>query len=408
MEGLLTMSQKESDRLSLIKQLIDKKISARESSEILHLSERQIYRLLSRVRSEGSKGIIHKLRGKKSNRGYSESVSSKVIEIYIRQYSDYGPTLFSEELLKNYNLAIDHETLRRWMRQSSIMTSTRKKRPHRKRRDRRSAYGEMIQFDGSHHDWFEGRGAECCLYVCVDDATGKVHLRFGRTENTADAMLTMWGYVNENGIPRSIYLDRFSAYYAKGKLTDFSRSMKELGVDVIYAHSPQAKGRVENRNGTLQDRLVKAMRQRGISTTAEANEYLNAEFTKEFNEKFAVYLKAPDVHKSAAGYLLEDIFCYKTIRQVRNDYTISLAGGYIQLLKSESPLPRPKQDVILHKYLSGEMYIYFNNQKLQYEILKGKKDKQPYKFRKISNDHPWRRMNNKMTGSKKLKLSALT
>jgi len=408
MEGILTMSQRELDRLSLINQLLKKKITVRESLEILHLSERQIFRIMSRVRAEGSKGIIHKLRGKKSNRGYSDRVISKVIAIYKKQYGDYGPTLFSEELLKNYNLAIDHETLRRWMRRSSIMTSTRKKRPHRKRRERRSAYGEMIQFDGSHHDWFEGRGAECCLYVCVDDATGKVHLRFGRTENTSDAMLTLWEYVNGNGIPRSIYLDRFSAYYAKNSLTDFSRAMKELGVEVIYAHSPQAKGRVENRNGTLQDRLVKAMRQRGISTIAEGNKYLDTKFTEEFNNKFTVNLKAPDVHKSAEGYLLEDIFCYKTTRQVRNDYTISLAGGYIQLLKSESPLPRPKQDVILHKYLSGEMYIYFNNQKLQYEILKGKKDKQPYKFRKIANDHPWRRMNNLMAGSKEINLRALT
>ena len=408
MNGILTMSQKEVDRLSIINQLINKKITSSESSALLNLSERQIFRIMSRVRQEGSKGIIHKLRGKRSNRGYCESLKTKVIELYSKQYSDYGPTLFSEELLKNHSIAVDHETIRRWMRESCIMTSIRKKRPHRRRRERRSAYGEMIQFDGSHHDWFEGRGAECCLYVCVDDATGKVHLRFGRTENTADAMLTMWAYVKHRGIPRSIYLDRFSAYYAKGKLTDFSRAMKELGIEIIYAHSPQAKGRVENRNGTLQDRLIKAMRQRGISTTADANEYLRKEFTEEFNNKFGVNLEAPDVHKSAEGYLLEEIFCYKATRQVRNDYTINLAGGYIQLLKGESPLPRPKQDVTLHRHLSGEIYIYFNNQKIQYEMLKGKKAKQPYKFRRLPNDHPWRRMNNQMPGSKKSYLSVST
>ena len=238
------------------------------------------------------------------------------------------------------------------------------------------------------------------MYVCVDDATGKVHLRFGRTENTADAMLTLWEYVKNNGIPRSIYLDRFSAYYAKEKLTDFARALKELRMEIIYAHSPQAKGRVENRNRTLQDRLVKAMRQRGISTMLDANEYLRKEFTSEFNRRFAVNPEAPDAHKSAEGYMLEEIFCYKTTRQVRNDYTINLSGGYIQLLKSESPLPRPKQDVTLHRHLSGELYIYFNGQKLKYEILTGKKAKQPYKFRKLPNDHPWRRMNNQMPGSK--------
>lgn len=408
MEILLTMSKKEVDRLGIIDQLIKKKLSSKESSGLLGISERQMFRILSRVRQEGSKGIIHKLRGKKSNRGYSEATKRKVIEIYKNQYRDYGPTLFSEELLKNYNICLDHDTIRRWMRQSLISTSMRKQRPHRRRRERRSGYGEMIQFDGSHHDWFEGRGPECCLYVCVDDATGKVHLRLGPTENTADAMLTMWGYINQNGIPRSIYLDRFSVYYAKEKLTDFSRAMRELNIEVIYAHSPQAKGRVENRNGTLQDRLVKAMRQLGISTIADANEYLQKEFTREFNDRFAVNPEAPDVHKSSNGYLLEEIFCYKTTRQVRNDYTINLAGGYVQLLKCESPLPRPKQDVSLHKHLNGKMFIYFNNQPLQYETLNGKKAKEPYKFRKLPNDHPWRGMNNKMSGSKKINFKSLT
>lgn len=408
MEGILTMSQQEVDRLNIIEQVISKKISVRETSDLLNLSERQIFRILSRVREEGSKGIIHRLRGKTSNRGYSKNIKTKVIEIYNKQYSDYGATLFSEELLKNHSISVDHETVRRWMREKFITTSSRKKRSHRKRRERRSANGEMIQFDGSHHDWFEGRGTECCLYVCVDDATGKVHLRFGRTENTADAMLTIWEYVKDNGIPRSIYLDRFSTYYAKGKITDFARAMKELGIEVIYAHSPQGKGRVENRNRTLQDRLIKAMRQRGISTTVDANEYLRKEFTSEFNRKFEVNLEAPDVHKSSENYLLEEIFCYKTTRQVRNDYTINLDGAYIQLLKGESPLPRPKQDVTLHRHLSGEMYIYFNGQKLKYELLTGKKAKQPYILRKLPKDHPWRRMNNQIPGSKNFCLNVST
>lgn len=396
------MSQKEAERLIIITHLLKKEIKPKQASEQLQISERQVFRLLHRVREEGSKGIIHKLRGKKSNRGFSEETKTKVIGIYRKQYSDYGPTLFSEELLKNYGISLDHETIRRWMRDRFIATSERKKRPHRRHRQRRSGYGEMIQFDGSHHDWFEGRGAACCLYVCVDDATGKVHLRFGRTENTADAMLMIWEYVKHNGIPRSIYLDRFSAYYAREKLTDFGRAMRELGIEVIYAKSPQAKGRVENRNRTLQDRLVKAMRQRGISTIASANEYMHSEYIAEFNDKFAVNSEAADVHKSVEGYLLEEIFCYKTTRQVRNDYTINLAGGYIQLLKGISPLPRPRQDVTLHRHLGGELFIYFNGQKLKYEILTGKKAKQPYKLRKLANDHPWRRMNNQIPGSKKL------
>jgi len=177
MNGVLTMSHKEVDRLSIIKQVLNKKVNTKQASQLLEISERQLFRLMFRVRQEGSKGIIHRLRGKRSNRGYSEDLKAKVISIYRKQYDDYGPTLFSEELLKNHGISVDHETVRRWMRAKFISTSERKKRPHRRRRERRSAFGEMIQFDGSHHDWFEGRGAECCLYVCVDDATGKVHFQ---------------------------------------------------------------------------------------------------------------------------------------------------------------------------------------------------------------------------------------
>ena len=146
------------------------------------------------------------------DRGYSDHLKQRVIEIYKKQYNSYGPTLFSEELLKNHSISSDHETIRRWLRQSRITTSMRKKLPHRRYRERRSGYGEMIQFDGSHHDWFEGRGAKCWWYVCEEDSTGKVHLRFGRTENIADAMQIMWEYVNQKGIPRRICLDRYSAY----------------------------------------------------------------------------------------------------------------------------------------------------------------------------------------------------
>jgi transposase len=175
MEGILTMSQKEIDRLQIIKKIEGKEIKVEEGAQIIGISSRQTYRVLKRVKEEGSRGIIHKLRGKKSNRGYPEELKKKVIEIYRSNYDDYGPSLFSEQLIENHNISVDHETIRRWLRSKAITTSMRKKRPHRKRRERRSRCGELLQFDGSHHDWFEGRGAECCLLNCVDDSTGKVY-----------------------------------------------------------------------------------------------------------------------------------------------------------------------------------------------------------------------------------------
>jgi transposase len=401
MEGILTMSQKEVDRISFMSQVDNQEVTVEEAAEILRLSERQIYRILKRVRTEGSKGIIHKLRGRKSNRGYPEELKRKIITIYRKGYSDYGPTLFSEKLVANNNIQVDHETIRKWLRVNAITTSIRKKRPHRRKRERRSCYGELLQFDGSHHDWFEAKGAECCLLNCVDDATGKVYLKFALSENTRDVLLTMWEYVKNHGIPRSIYTDRASVYYAEGKLTDFGRAMKQLNIEIIYAKSPQAKGRVERFNRTLQDRLIKALREEGISNIAEANKYLQDVFTEKFNQRFAVNPEVPDVHRSTEGYQLENIFCYKTSRQVRNDYTINLSGGYIQLLKGASPLPRPKQDVTVSKWLNGGLHIYFNEQELNFTELSGKPAKKGYKTIKPPKDHPWRKMNRRLPGDRR-------
>jgi transposase len=401
MNGVLTLSKKEIDRLMILAQIEENKISVLEASDILELSQRQIYRILRRIKTEGSKGIIHKLRGRKSNRGYPEELKEKIIRIYRKQYSDYGPTLYSEMLTEYHNISLNRETVRSWLREKSITTSQRKKRPHRRKRERRSCYGELLQFDGSYHDWFEGRGSECCLINCVDDATGRVYLRFALSENTQDVLMTMWEYIKNNGIPRSIYTDRASVYYAEGKLTDFGRAMKELSVEIIFAKSPQAKGRVERFNRTLQDRLIKALRREGISNIAEANKYLQKNFIKEFNKRFAVQLEVPDVHRSAKGYKLQEIFCFKTCRQVRNDYTINLSGGYIQLLKGTSPLPRPKQDVTVSKWLNAQMHIYFNGQELNFTELDAKPDKKGYKINKPPKDHPWRKMNQKLSDDKR-------
>jgi len=396
MNGLLTMSKKEIDRLMIITQIEGNKITVLEAADILGLSQRQIYRILKRIRAEGTIGIVHKLRGKRSNRGYPKELKEKMIVIYRKQYSDYGPTLYSEMLTEYHNISLNRETVRNWLRENAITTSIRKKRPHRRKRERRSCYGELLQFDGSHHDWFEGRGAECCLLNCVDDATGRVYLKFALSENTEDAMRTMWEYVKKNGTPRSIYTDKYSIYYAEGKLTDFARAMKQLNIQMIYAKSPQAKGRVERFNRTLQDRLIKALRQEGISNIAEANKYLQEIFIDQFNQRFGINLETADVHRSIEGYQLENIFCYKTTRQVRNDYTINLSGGYIQLQIGKSPLPRSKQDVTVSMWLNGEMHIYFNGQELNFTKLQDKPGKKGYKFIKPPKDHPFRKMNRRL------------
>ena len=401
MGSTFQMSQREIDRLTIMKRVISGELSCTEGIEMLSISRRQFFRIKSRVASEGVKGVMHRLRGRESNRGYPKSLKEEVLRLYKQQYNDYGPTLFSEQLLAYHGIEINHETLRRWMRSRSIMTSIRKLRPHRRKRERRSFIGEMVQFDGSDHDWFEGRGARCTLLLFVDDASSRVYMKFARSENTYDVLTILWEYILLYGIPRSLYLDRCSVYYSEGKLTDFGRACKELNIDVIYAKSPQAKGRVERNNRTLQDRLVKALRTVGASTIEEANRYLRDSFISSYNGKFASSEELPDVHRSPLEIELANILCYKTTRQVRNDNTINLGGGYIQLLLGRSPLPGVKQEVMISRRLNGEMHIYFNGQELDFKELSRKPEKKGYNNKPVAIDHPWRRQNKRIKGGQK-------
>jgi len=391
MERSLLMSFKEHDRVKILEEVKKRKLTVKEASEFLGISERQFYRIKLSYEKEGVSGIIHKSRGRPSNRGYSSTLKAKVIKIYRENYRDFGPTFFSEKLEEYHQIKINHETLRRWIRSSGDVGWQRKKRPHRRRRERRSAYGEMLQFDGSHHKWFEDRGDKCCLLLGIDDASSKVHMRFSPTESTESVFIELQEYVEEIGIPHSIYVDRHAVYYEREKETEFSRAMKKLNVKIIYAKSPQAKGRVERGNRTLQDRLVKEMRLRGISTIGEANKYLKDEFIEKYNSQFSIDEEFADVHRSVKEYNLRNVFCYEQTRQVKNDYTISLNGKLIQLQISENPLPRPKEYITIRKYLDDTLHIFYNEKELQYKPL-NEKPKRTRVVTKPKKDHPWKRV----------------
>ena len=391
MQELLTMSQKERKRIKVLDQKTEGKLTVKEASGIMGISERQTYRLLNRYKAEGDRGIIHRLRGKLSNRGYPKQIKQEVIEIYWKRYRDFGPTLFSEKLKEYEKIEINHETLRRWMRSSGIITSERKKRPHRKKRERRKAIGEMLQFDGSHHDWLEGRGPVCCLLHAIDDASSKVFIRFSKSEDTESVLRVLKEYCEQNGIPNSTYTDRYGVYYAEKQKTDFQLAMEKLSVETIYAKSPEAKGRVERGNRTLQDRLVKEMRLRGISNINEANKFLDEYFVDEYNKRFAQVEALADIHRTTEGMNLDNVFCYETKRQVRNDYTITLEGNYIQLEKSEAILPIPGHYVIVRKYLDGSLHIFNGEEELEFTELKDKPQKKKERYYPPKGDHPWKR-----------------
>lgn len=388
---ILAMSQKERKRIKVLEEKIRGHITVREASAILGISQRQIYRLLKNYKTEGDRGIIHRLRGKASNRGYPEQLRKKVLEIYWKRYRDFGPTLFAEKLEEYEGIKINHETLRRWMRQNGIITSERKKRPHRRKRQRRGAIGEMLQFDGSHHDWFEGRGPFCCLLNAIDDASSKVFLRFAESESAESVLRMLREYSQHNGIPNSIYTDKYSVYYSEKKKTDYQLAMDKLSVQRIYANSSEAKGRVERGNRTLQDRLVKEMRLRYISTIKEANKFLEEYFIEDYNKRFAQTEQLADIHREIGEINLDTVFCFETVRKVRNDYTITLNAKYIQLERSDAVLPIPGQNVTVRKYLDGSLHIFNREEELDFRELKEQAERKETRYNPPKENHPWKR-----------------
>lgn len=395
----LTMSQKERERLKVLHRLDKAELRCIDAAESLHISERQLYRLRARYRSDGDEGLIHRLRGCLSNRGYSRKIRMETLELYRERYSDYGPTLFAEMITRHHSKdlpLIDHETLRRWLLKAALWTSERTRKAHRRKRERREKIGSLVQFDGSDHDWFEGRGPRCCLLVAIDDASGRVFMRFAQSENTHDVLFTLRRYVEQYGIPHEIYTDKANLYHPPSKgerLTDVGRALTRLGVRMILAHSPQAKGRVERSNRTHQDRLVKALRRKGISDIHAANRFLEQIYLKEHNDHFACLKGLRDIHRPAEGIDLNNIFCFETTRHVYNDYTITLDSQFIQLEKSTNgaPLPPPRRSVTLRRWLDGSLHIFWNEQELDFTLtpLKSRRSL-PHHNPGLAPTHPWR------------------
>ena len=262
----LAMSKRERTRLEVFGRVKRGELRLKKAAELVQLSYRQAKRAYARYRLEGHKGLVHRLRGQPSNRKVDESKRQAVLALYRKKYGDFGPTLAAEYLAKE-GLRVSVETLRLWLLAEGLWQGKRRRAPHRSWRARKEHVGEMVQMDGSHHDWFEGRRQWAVLMVMIDDATNVTYARFFEAETTEAAMTMVCHYVKRHGLPRSFYVDRDSIYRVNREattdealagepaLSQFGRAMKELGVELICAHSPQAKGRVERRHGVLQDRL---------------------------------------------------------------------------------------------------------------------------------------------------------
>ena len=412
---LITISMKETQKYKIIQKLIEKRLTENEARKSLGLkSVRQVRRMKKRVKSEGIKGIVHRSRGRPSNRKLSEGFIDKIMKIVNEKYYDFKPTFAAEKLLEDHKIKISKETLRYLMEKAGLWKIKNRKKPKKRHvwRERRSNYGEMQQFDGSYHKWFENRGEESCLLLAVDDATGKItKAKLDKNEGVV-AVFNFWKeYVLEHGTPISIYLDKFSTYKInhpsavdnKNLITQFERALKELGINKITAHSPEAKGRVERMNGTLQDRLVKELRLANISTINEANKFLKKYIIK-FNKQFSVIPRnQSNLHKEIDSKTLKQlpqIFSMQNTRKVNNDYTIMFKNNYFQLNEKQPTTVFKKDTVIIEEHLNGEIKINLKDHYLNYEVLPERPKKKSIPVCAITRNksywvppqnHPWRK-----------------
>lgn len=356
---LVTMSDKELSRVNVIQAVCEKRLRRRDAAAQMELTERQVQQLANRYRESGAAGLTHGLRGKPGNHCFPESFRLHVLALVHQHYPDFGPTLAAEKLRERHNIVVSVETLRKWMIADGLWVPYVRCKPRiYQPRNRRDCFGELIQIDGSPHDWFEGRAPKCCLLVFVDDATGQLmHLRFGETESAFDYMLATREYIDRHGKPLVFYSDKhgiFRVNHPNGALTgttQFGRVLHDIGVDLICANSPQAKGRVERANQTLQDRLIKEMRLEGISSIEEANAWVGT-FISDFNRLFARAPRYPrNLHRpvTESAEELDDMFAWQETRKL----TKSLTFRYDKMIY----LVEPKEE---NSRIAGENIMVYD------------------------------------------------
>lgn len=416
MAELITMTQKELSRYEIIKRLIQKAINGTEAAKQMCLSVRQARRLKVKVEKCGTRGIIHGQRGKPSNRRMSEEKIEKIEKLVKENYYDFGPTFASEKLEEGHRLKVGKEKLRQLMIGWGLWKPKPRKenKEYRSWRQRKDYYGEMEQFDGCYFDWLEDRGPRCCLLASRDDATNKVTgLRFVHDEGVKPVFGFWQEYVAIQGKPLKIYLDRFSTYKNTHKSvfddpevkTQFQRAMNQLGIEPIFAFSPQAKGRIENLFPTLQDRLVRELRLAGISTIDQANRFAKEIFIPKFNAKFSVIsAKRGDVHRKLTKIELEQldqIFSRQEMRYVNNDFTVRYKGEWFQLAVKQPALIRKKEKIRVEERIDGQIFLSLRGKYLNYSVLPERPKRMidlkvpalttAKSLWKPPADHPWRR-----------------
>lgn len=396
---------KEREQIAIFDRLKKKEISQAGAAKSLGMTTRWVRTKMERYLEQGDAGLVHLGRNKQSPKRWSEEERALAMELFEGSFAGFGPTFAAEKLWEIHGIKVSKETLRKAMITEGHWAGKKRKIKHRERRERKEFFGEMVQVDGSPHDWFEGRGPRCTLINFVDDATSYIpFMMFAPSESNESLMLALRKYIEIRGVPQSIYVDYGSVFKVNlnnkdnEKITQFERACKELDIIVHHASSPQAKGRVERSHGTQQDRLIKEMRLAGISTIEQANKFILETYLPKYNKQFAVApSQQDDIHRPAKHLDLDKIFCLKDKRRLQNDFVISYKTRILQLTKQQSAVIRPGEDIVIHEAFDGLLKLYIRGIKLNYIELKQRPNKQvedctvldkiPHK---PATNHPWR------------------
>jgi transposase len=410
------MSSEELRRVGVLARVKSKEVKLSEAATMLGISYRQAKRVWRRYRKHGASGLMHGNAGKESNRAKPAKLRRKVLGLIRNKYSGggqerFGPTLAAEHLAADDGIAIGVETLRQWMLEEGLWSRERKRKQYRKRRDRRGHFGELVQMDGSVEAWLEGRSERGCLINMVDDATSRGLGLFAEEETTWGAADTLRAWVESYGIPRALYVDWKNVYRptpnarqrreGETPVSQFGRMCAKLGIELIMANSPQAKGRVERSHGTHQDRLIKKMRLKNIRSYEAANEYLRQVYFPQHNARYAVEAaEAVDFHNAPTGLNLEDMFCLEEERVVSNDWVVQYDNRWLQIEEDQRTAVGAGARVMVRQLRDGTLKLLYGVRGIGWRELANRPQK-PKVDRVISPrvapafkpgvDHPWRR-----------------
>jgi len=410
------MSRRELERVEVMGRVGSGDLLLQDAAAMLGLSYRQTKRVWRRYRERGGEGLKHGNAGRESNRGKPRKLRRRVLRLIRKKYSGaegerFGPTLAAEHLAEEDDIVLDHETLRRWLLEEGLWSRRRKRKKPCQRRERKPHFGELVQLDGSFHDWLEERGPRGCLMNMVDDATSTTEVRLGQEETIWAAVGVLRAWIRNYGVPRALYPDWKNVYRRKATpgeqlrgeaaVTQFGRMCQKLGIAIIAASSPQAKGRVERNHGTHQDRLIKKLRRRGIASHEAANQYLEQEYLPQHNRRFARLPAQPqDYHgrKPRAGELRQ-IFRLETERTISNDWVIRHAGRWLQLQPQQRRYGPTRSKALVGEYEDGSVEVYYRGERMAFheiaepirEVAERQRPAASLRVRRQAKpDHQWR------------------